>query len=122
MPSPLRSRPTFERNRGRAKSALPLSAQQCPPFRSLSGVKRTSHVAPHMSASDPKRTWPLVQLDDDPARINASTRSPLSTNRSDAELLQQGRRPLMTHSSAARPFTVRLYRRLKPIFRAGAFP
>jgi hypothetical protein len=30
--------------------------------RSLLGVKRTSHFAMYMSASDPKRTWPLPAL------------------------------------------------------------
>src|SRR5262249_61575699 len=33
-----------------------LHATQCPLARSLLGVKRTCHVAPHMSACDPKRT------------------------------------------------------------------
>jgi hypothetical protein len=34
--------------------------RECPLFRSLLGVKQTSLVAMHMSASDPKRTsWPL---------------------------------------------------------------
>jgi hypothetical protein len=32
----------------------------CPLFRSLLGVKRTSLIAAHMSASDPKRTSGLV--------------------------------------------------------------
>src|SRR5512132_2964464 len=34
-----------------------------PLSRSLSGVKRTCPFALHMSANDPKRTCPLVQLD-----------------------------------------------------------
>jgi hypothetical protein len=32
-------------------------APRCPLFWSLSGVKRTSVAALHMSAFDPKRTW-----------------------------------------------------------------
>jgi hypothetical protein len=39
-----------------------MTISACPLFRPLSGVKRTSIVAAHMSANDPKRTWGLLGL------------------------------------------------------------
>src|SRR5262249_30020214 len=45
--------------RGRAKCSALRRDPRCLLFRSLLGVKRTWAVAPHMSASDPKRTLAL---------------------------------------------------------------
>jgi len=64
--------------------------------RSLLGVKRTSHFAAHMSAFDPKRTWVLGPTGWWPYAgqyFKHGRRSQQS--RSDAELLQQDRRPLI---------------------------
>src|SRR6187401_1399807 len=56
MPSPLRSRSTFERQGQSEKCSALCSAQRCPLLRSLLGAKRTCPFALHMSANDPKRT------------------------------------------------------------------
>jgi len=67
-----------------------------PLLRSLLGVKRTWLIAVHMSACDPKRTWVLGPTGWWPYAgqyFKHGRRSQQS--RSDAELLQQDRRPLI---------------------------